>query len=207
MCLTPSPAQDNSAATARAEEEQRTARINAGKAKIDEAFSVFTPDYFNKFQNDYLGNYNPQVDEKYGYAQRDLRYNTARAGIQDSSGGLDAFSKLARGYDDQRRAVASNALEATNNVRTQVEQNKSDLYNQNQSAADPSLAAISAAGRAGSLSTPPSFSPIGDVFAGLTGAGTAYLQGRNQGLPAGYAGMFTPGGSLANGGGSGRVVT
>jgi uncharacterized protein YjbJ (UPF0337 family) len=205
MCLGGKPPQDNSAQIARQQAEEREQRITQGKGKIDEAFGVFTPDYFDKFKGDYLSYYNPQVDEKYEDARSDLRYNLARRGVLDATPGQKAFGDLTEGYDDQRRAVASNALEATNKIRTQVEQNKSDLYSQNSASADPSLSAISAVGRAGSLQTPPSFSPIGDIFSGLTQAGSAYMVGRNQGLPPGYQQAFAPGATLP-GRGSGRVV-
>lgn len=195
MCF-PKPPQDNSAALARQQEQEREQRINQGKGSIDRAFSVFTPDYFNKYQNDYLGYYNPQVDQKYGLAQQDLRYNLARAGTLDATPGQKAFGMLAQAYTDQRRAVESDALDATNKVRTQVEQNKSDLYAQNTASADPSLAATSALSRAGSLQTTPSYSPVGDLFSGFTNAGSAYLQGLNKGLPTGYASRFQPGASI-----------
>lgn len=206
MCLSPDVPKDNSAAIARKEEKQRQERIREGKGKIDKAFAVFDPKYFDQFKNDYLGYYNPQIDEKYTDARQDLRYNLARAGTQDSTPGQKAFGDLLEGYTDRRREVASNALEATNKIRGQVEQNKSDLYAQNQASADPSLAAIQAVGRAGSLQTPPSFSPVGDIFAGLTNAGASYLSGSNRGLPQGYAPFFAPGASLPSGVGSGRVV-
>ena len=204
-----SPPHDNSAELARQQEEERKARIQQGQQAIDQNFAVFTPDYFNKYQQDYLGYYNPQIDEKYKDAQQDLRYNTARAGILDSSGGQKLAGKLGQAYTDQRRAVESDALDATNKVRQSVESNKSDLYSQNTASADPSLAAISAAGRAGSLQTTPSYSPVGDLFSGLTGAGSYYVSGANKGLPAGYGSLFQPGSTLPRGysAGSGRVVS
>lgn len=205
MCF-PKPPRDNSAELARQQEQQRQARITQGQQAIDDAFKGFDDSYFNDYRQDYLDYYNPQVDEKYGNARRDLRYNTARAGILDSTGGFRLFGDLSKAYDDQRRAVASNADQATNEQRTNVEQNKSDLYSQNTASADPSLAAISAAGRAGSLQTTPAYSPVGDLFSGLTNAGASYIAGRNKGLPAGYDRLFQPGATLPTGYGSGRVV-
>lgn len=195
MCFS-KPPQDNSAEIARQQELERQQRIQQGRASIDEAFSVFTPEYFDKYQQDYLGYYNPQVDEKYEDTQSKLRYNLARAGTLDSTPGLNAFGDLADAYTDQRRAVQSDALDASNKIRTSVEQNKSDLYAQNTAAADPSLAAIQAVGRAGSLQTAPSYSPIGDIFSGLANAGASYMYGQNQALPAGYRQKFAPGATL-----------
>ncbi len=200
---------DNSAELARQQEEERQARIKQGQGAIDNAFAVFTPDYFDKYKQDYLGYYNPQIDEKFSNAKRDLTYNTARAGIQDSTGGQRLAGDLAQAYTDQRRAVESDALDASNKTRQSVESNKSDLYAQNTASADPSLAAINAVGRAGSLQTAPSYSPVGDIFSGLTGAGGYYVSGANKGLPAGYGNLFQPGSTLPRGysAGSGRVVS
>lgn len=203
MCP-PKPPQDNSAELARQQEQERQARITQGKQSIDSAFSVFDPKYFDKFKGDYLGYYNPQVDEQFTDARQDLRYNLARAGTEDSTPGQKAFADLTEGYGDKRREIESKATEATNNIRSQVEQNKSDLYAQNTASADPSLAAMSAAGRAGSLSTPPSLSPLADLFAGMTNAGAAFIQGNNRGLPAGYRNAFQSG--MPSSSGSSYVV-
>lgn len=206
MCP-PSPPRDNSADIARRQAEKRELKITQGKEKIDAAFKVFDPKYFEKFNSDYASYYNPQVDDKFTDARQDLRYNLSRAGIADSTAGQKLFGDLTKAYGDQRRTVASNALEATNKIRSQVESNKSDLYAQNSASADPTLSGINALSRVGSLQTPPSFSPIGDIFAGLTNAGASYLYGRNQGLPPGYRGMFAPGASLPRGGGGGSGYT
>lgn len=204
MCFASRPPQDNSAELARQQEQERQTRINEGKSSIDKAFSVFDPAYYDKFKADYTGYYDPQVDKQFTNARQDLKYNLARAHTQDSTAGQKAFSDLTEGYGDQRRAVESKAQEASNNIRSQVESNKSDLYAQNSASADPSLTAISAVGRAGSLQTPPSFSPLADLFAGLTNAGAAYVAGSNKALPAGYSRAFASG--LPSASGSSYVV-
>lgn len=204
MCFPQQQPQDNSAELARQQEQERQARITEGKQKIDDAFSVFDPAYYDKFKSDYENVYNPQVDKQFTDARKALRYNLARAGTEDSTPGQTAFGKLTEGYGDQRRAVESKALEATNNIKSQVESNKSDLYTQNTASADPSLSAISAVGRAGSLQSPPSFSPLADLFSGLTNAGAAYVYGQNKALPAGYGNAFRSG--LPTGSSSGYVV-
>lgn len=199
-----SPPQDNSAAIARQQEQERQGRIQQGKGKIDEAFGVFDPAYYDKFKQTYTDYYNPQVDRQYGEARRGLHYNLARSGIEDGTAGQKAFGDLIYDYGNQRQAIAGNALEATNKIRSDVESNKTELYNQNISAADPSLSAISAVGRAGSLQSPQAFNPLGDLFSGAVNAGTAYMAGSSKGLPAAYRGAFAPSaGSTRN---SGYVV-
>jgi hypothetical protein len=203
MCFGKKPPQDNSAAIARQQAAEREQRVGQGKEKIDQAFSVFDPQYFDKFQSDYLNYYNPQVDEQFGDARQNLKYDLYRSGTQDSTPGQQKFGDLIEDYGNRRREVASKALEATNAIRSSVEGNKSDLYQQNVAASDPSLAAISATGRAGSLSTPPAFSPLADLFGGGINAGASYLAGRNKALPAGYQNAF----SAPKGGSASYVVS
>lgn len=206
MCFNQSAPQDNSAAIARQQAEEREAAINQGKQSIDSAFGVFDPQYFQKYQQSYVDNYNPQVDKQFTEAKQGVKYNLARKGTTDSTIGQKTFGDLVSGYNDARRDVASNAADATNKLRADVEGQKSQLYAQNSASADPSLSAIQAVSSAGSLATPASYSPLGDLFAGLVNTSAAYRAGQNQGLPAAYRGILTTPGSTLPSGGSGRVV-
>lgn len=206
MCFGSKPPVDRSAEIARQEAAAREGKIREGRSNIDQAFSVFDPAYYDQYQQQYLDYHNPQVDEQYGDARQKLIYDLARRRMRDSTPGMTRFQDLVDAYNDRRRGIASDSLGAVNKVRQGVEQNRSDLYELNAAAADPSLASISALGRAGSLQTPPTYSPLGDLFSGfLSGAG-GYMTGRQKGLPAGYGDKFAPGGSSGGGGRSGYTV-
>jgi curved DNA-binding protein CbpA len=194
MCAPDAPPQDNSAAIARQQAAERESKIRTGQGEIDKAFSIFDPAYYDTFSKTYTDYYNPQVDKQFGDARQGLKYNLARKGMQDSTPGQNAFGDLIDSYGQKREQVAANAKDATNALRTDVETNKGDLYSQNTASADPSLSAASAVSRAGSLQSTPSFSPLGDLFGGLVNTGTAYYQGTQRGLPAGYRDLF-PGSS------------
>lgn len=178
---------DQSAEIARQLEDQRVAKIKSGEGLINDAFKVFDDNYFNQYQQDYLAHYNPQIDKQFTRARQDLRYNLARARTQDSTAGQRNFGDLVAEYTKQRANTGANALTATNTLRGNVDQQKNALYDQNMSAADPTKAAQMAAGQVGALKTTPAYNPIGDLFAGAIRGGTAYVAGRQQGLPAGYA--------------------
>ncbi len=196
MCFGPfasKPPVDNSAAVARQQEQARNARITEGQGKIDEQFGVFDPSFFGNFQNDYLNYYNPQVDEQFADTRKNLRYDLARKGTLNSTPGQNKFADLIDAYQSRRDEVASNALSATNQLKGDVENTKSELYAQNQQSADPSLAAQSAVSRVGALSTTPTYSPLADLFSGIINTGAAYAGGRQQGLPPGYSELFNPG--------------
>lgn len=194
---------DHSAEIARQEEQARKTRILAGQGKIDDQFKVFDNSYYDKFKNDYLANYNPQVDQQFGNARRDLRYQLADRGIVNSTPGNRRFADLIDLYGQRRNQVAQNALSATQGLKTDVENNKAELYNQNTTAADPSLAAQNSVSRLNALTTPQPYSPLGDLFAGiLNGGANAFGASRNA-LPPGYGQYFQPGYYSA---GSSRVV-
>lgn len=207
MCsLGGSPPKDNSADVARQQAQDRENNINQGKTSIDQAFSVFDPAYYQKYQQAYLDNYNPEVDRQFDVAKQGTQYNLARAGTTDSTIGQKQFGDLVRSYGQQKQNIASQAIDATNKQRSDVENEKTTLYGQNSSSADPSLASISALSNANSLSQPQQYSQLGSVFAGLAN-GVAYgLAGQNNKLPAGYASAFAPGSTLPGGSGSGKVI-
>lgn len=195
---------DNSAEVARQKEQERQARIASGQGAIDSAFSIFDPQYFQNFAKTYTDYYNPQADEQFGKARQNLRYDFARKGTLNSTPAQSKFGDLLNSYSDARDQIAANAQSATDSLRAQVDQNKGALYNQNAAAADPSAAAVSAAGSVGSLTTAPNFSPLADLFGGLINTGASYAAGRQNRLPAGYEQAFNPGAAIARG--TGRVV-
>lgn len=205
MCFNSSAPKDNSADVARQQAVEREGKITEGKAGIDKAFGVFDPQYYDNYTKAHTDYYNPQADKQFGDARQKMKYNLSRAGIQDATEGQRQFGELTNTYEGARRDIASNAIDATNKLKMNVDTQKGDLYAQNSASADPSLSTISAVSRADSLQSPASYSPMGNIFSGLANAGTGYIAGSNRALPAGYAGAFAPGASLP-GGGSGRVV-
>lgn len=204
MCFNSDTPKDTGAAEARVEAGEREAKIRAGQSNIDRAFGVFDPRYYDQFKKSFTDYYNPQVDKQFGDARQGLKYNLARAGTTNATVGQNKFGDLIQGYGQKREEIAAGASDASNKLRGSVDAAKGDLYAQNTASADPSLATISATSRAGALQTPPSFSPLGDVFGGLVNSGASYLYGRQRGLPDGYRDRFQAGGGTPGGV---RVVT
>jgi hypothetical protein len=198
---------DNSGDIARQQATERQAAIETGQGQIDKSFGIFDPAYYDKYKQTYQDYYNPQVDQQFGEAKQKLKYGLARSGTTDSTGGQKQFGDLVDKYGAQRENIAAGALDASNKLRTSVEGAKGDLYAQNTASADPALSAISATSRANSLSTPAAYSPLGDIFSGAVNTGTSYYKGTQQGLPSGYASLFTPGSGSVSGSNSVRVVS
>lgn len=150
-----------------AKEAKRQEDIKAGQGKIDEAFSQFNPAYYDKFKTDYTGYYTPQIGQQYDIAKDKLAATLAGRGTLDSSVGANKFAQL-----DKTRALAeadigNQSVDASNGLRKQAEDTKSNLYSLNQSAADPALASARAIGEASAITAPRALSPLGQVFASV----------------------------------------
>lgn len=187
---------------ARAEEEARKARIKEGQGKIEAAFGQFNPEYFQNYRDTITGYYFPQLEEQYGKAQGTTKANLVRQGIFDATAGGNKLADLFKAYSRQRTGIADNAQSEAAKLRQNVEAQKSDLYGLNQATADPALSQTLAASRSQSLNSPPTYSPLQDVFAGLVNTGASFVQGDQQRLRPRLS--FLPGSSAS--GSSGQVV-
>ena len=197
---------DNSAEEARRREEERQARITQGRDAIDSAFEAFSPDYFSGYEQDYMGYYDPLLEDQASDARRRLTLELARTGNLTSSAGIRRLQELQEFEDQQRGQIASRAADAATDLRNQVEMARGDLYSQNTAAADPGSAAANAARRSESLMTPPTYSPLGDVFGNFFTNLSNFDRARDRRSIDQRSGtqLFLPSGGQ---GGSGRVVS
>jgi len=156
------------AAEARRREAERAARIRAGASNINNAFAKYDDGFFDNRRQSYLDFANPQLDDQFKDATRELTLALARSGILNSSAKSRRFGDLQTSYDNQSRAVSDKANEYVNNTRSAIELAKSDLLSQNQAMADPALAANLAANRATTATAMPAYSPLNQVFASVT---------------------------------------
>lgn len=206
MCFGGAP-QDNSAEIARQQEAERQARVQAGTARINDAFSKFDDSYYSGLGKSYLNYYTPELERQYGDAQKKLTYGFADAGNLESGAANQKMADLGREYGVQRAQLSDRALGAQQQGQADVERNRSDLISQLEAGSGVESTATSALARAQSLSAPPQYSPLGDVFATFTNtlANNAALQAR------GYPGLTIPGAStsptLLGSKGSGSVRT
>lgn len=154
------------AAQQRADEEARQARIAQGRQSIDDTFnSTYNDDFFNNIGKTYTDYYNPQVDQQYEDAKKKLTFNLGRQGILGSTEAGDQFKKLEDKYGQERQNIANNALQAGQTARGNVEQQRNQLYSINNSTADPAAAAASAQNALKNITTQPSLTSLGNLFA------------------------------------------
>lgn len=130
----------------------------------------FDDNYYGGIRKAFTDFYLPQVDEQYDQAKRKLTYKFANTSNLDSSAGANNIANLFRDYNRERASIGDRALGAEKDLRSNVEQNRSELISQLQATADPEAAATSATARAKALATPSPYSPLGDLFSTYTGS-------------------------------------
>ena len=163
MC-TSKPPKDNSAAIARQQEAERQARITQGQTGIDEAFTGFNDDFYNKYNTDYTSYYAPQLDDQYSDAVKRLTLQLAQTGNLTGSVGAKQLADLQKNYDTQKLAITNQAQSATQALRGNIDTRKSQLYADNRAAADPGAASAAASSAALALQPAPPSSPLANVF-------------------------------------------
>lgn len=172
----------------------------------------FGDSYYNDITKNYEDYYNPQLEQQYQNALKSLTLQLGQQGILDSSEGNRQIGLLNQQLQTQKETIANNGLSQAQTARQNVASERNNLLAQNQTAADPSLAAETAASGAQSVQSTPTFSPLGSVFAGLLGTGTNALsiqQGGLAGVNGGGGTFISPTSNVAgigpgNSGQSGR---
>ncbi|KAA2235581.1 hypothetical protein [Salinarimonas soli] len=154
---------------ARADEQERQARVRAGTTRVDDIFKQnFGDDFFKGRREGYLAFANPQLEDQYGKAREELVYSLDRSGLTDSSVRAQKFGDLQQTYDQRRREVADQALGHETQARNAIEGARSNLITSLNATGDAEGAANSAISRASALSQPTPYSPIGQMFAEFT---------------------------------------
>lgn len=196
MCFSsPQVPVDNTAAIARKADEERQGKITQGQSAIDNAFSGYNDAFYKKYQDDYTNNYAPQLTDQYNDARKRLTLQLAKTGNLTSSSGLDQNAKLKNFYDTRTTGMTNEAIQAANNLRANVDSNKSQLYADNRSAADPGNAAALAASSAAALQPGIPASPLANTFSDFfnnLGNATAIYNTNNGG------GINTQGNGVTN---------
>lgn len=174
--------QQQEAAEARAREEARQARVNAGTAKIDEVFGTFNDGFYDARRGEYLDYYQPQLDEQFQKAQEELAYAFSRNGTLNSSMAAEKQAELKSKYDVEKAGIISQADSAIGEMRSRNNSEKSALVAQLQATGDADRVSNEALGRTQQLfNERPSYNALGDIFGGVASAIGNYKAGQQQG--------------------------
>lgn len=131
----------------------RSQALQEGTSRIDQAFSRFTPAYFDQYKQDYLAKAQDQIDLQRRQATKNLGFQLARQGLTASQAGVNE-----RGLLDETagRATAEQAGLAAQSADTL----RSNTANARQALLDQTVAAQS-------IGSPIAGSTIQDVNAAL----------------------------------------
>lgn len=146
-------------------EADRKAAIAAGRGVVDTGFSGFDDNYFGSLANTVLNYYQPQLDQQFGEAQKQLKFKLARQNLLQSDTASKAFADLTGKYNVQKAGIASQAADAARSARENVSSAKSQLYSYADAAADPAEVNQRLGQETSRIrSYQPELTPLGQVF-------------------------------------------
>jgi len=172
MCISGSRGGDANAA--RLAETERQNNVNDGIRNIDGIFNnQFTDDYFKGRSKAFLDYANPQLNDQFADARKELTYFLDRNGTLNSTVRTGKDAELAKLFDTNKRAVADKGLDFENSARNSVADARSGLVSQVIATGDENAAATNAQSRASLLTQPDTYEPLGQLFTTFTsGLGT-----------------------------------
>lgn len=163
------------AEAARVREEARQARIKTGQTNIDNTFAGFDDNFYSGRKSAFLDFYQPQIEDQFGDAQKQLTYGLARNGILNSTMAADASGKLSKDYATNWASIVSKADADVNALKSNVANEKSALTAQLNATADADRVTNDALGRTQQMfETRPDYNPLGDIFSGVGDAFSNY---------------------------------
>ena len=190
------------AEAARQREAARQQQITQGMSKINSTFSGFGDQFFNGRKAAVLDYYQPQLDDQFKKARDALTFAYARAGTLNSSMSGQRSADLTKQYDLQKAGLVSNAESDAANLRNAVANQKGTLISQLNATGDANQVSNDALAATQQIyATRPTYSPLGDIFSGIT-AGVGNYLGANQAAAFNNAYFGKSGGSKTS-----RTVT
>jgi len=174
---------------------------------VDKAFQPFNDDYFSGFTKTYENALNPQLDQQYNAAGSQLEASLAGTDRDQGSTGAAADANLYRTYGNARAGIANSAVDATNGLRSTVNNAKNSLYGLAEQATDPLSLATQAQASAGSIVAPQSYPSLGNVFGSVLSPIASGLKTNQGGMnPSSVGGTFQNFFAPVTGGGSGSFT-
>lgn len=197
--------QDQAAADAQRAELERQQRIAQGTIQIRQQFdNAFDTPYYQRLEKNARAVYEPQIDNQYQQALKDMQFALSRSGLTSSSAASDLGSKL-----EYQKGLATQ--DKRSKIMSLINQRKGDVANaenvtlsQLANTADPYAAQAQASNLIKANTAEPGYSPLGQVFTDLT-AGLATQadlerQGTNR-YNIGVTNWFNPRRAVSNVGG------
>lgn len=176
--------QQQQADQATADAKAKAEKLRTGMAGIDNAFGGFNEDYFSGLAKNYTDYATPQLKDQYDEAKKNIVYSLARKGNLASTTAGDQYALLDKENARNLTGISSTAGDYANSARRDVAANKNEVIGQLNSTYDADSSVNDALSRSRMLATPPSFSPLGNLFtniSALAAQNRLASDGRDQG--------------------------
>lgn len=152
---------NKAAAQQRQLEEERQLTIKGGVEDVNRVFGGFNNDFYKQRENDFIDFAMPKLGMEARDTERALRYNLANRSLTNSSANRTSQSSLRRSVADAQGEIGSRALGEAQNLRREVEGQRSNIIAQLQASGDPNVASQQAISSAAMFTAPSTFAPVG----------------------------------------------
>jgi len=148
-------------------ERERQARVTGNIATVNSSFDQFDEGFFKERGDEVSNFFNPQLDERFAGANKDLQLALASRGLLDSSVAAEKTGKLQERFDDERRGISEKALAREASTRSEVETQRGNLLGQAEAGAGLESINSQLKGVQTNLQAPGTFDPLGQIFGDL----------------------------------------
>lgn len=128
----------------------------------------FGDDFFNGRRDAYTGYANPQLENQYGDANKQLTFALDRSGLLNSSARGEKAGDLQQLYDLNKQEIADKGVSYSTQAKSSLEDARSNLISTLNATGDTEGAVNSALTRSKILSEPAAYSPLGQLFSDFT---------------------------------------
>lgn len=155
----------------RDDEAARQERVRTGTKRIEDMFGEqFDDAFYDKQAQNYMDFAQPQLDDQYKDAAKQLTFSLDRRGALDSTSRSSLEADLGKRKAIQDTNIKDMANQFKTDAMAGVEGARSDLISTLNATGDVDAAVNSANARAKVLSQPVAYSPIAQAFADFTTA-------------------------------------
>lgn len=166
-------------------EAEAEARLTGGTKRVNDAYdTAFTPAFYDDYRKKLLDYWNPELARQYSDANRTLNFGFADTQPGGGSAPAEAFGRLAEARDKATLQANDNATGQATQLKQQNEAQRSQQLALLQSGMDPNTVVQQAQTQVQGVPRQPAYSPLGDIFANVTGQFAV----ANQAAKAGYPG-------------------
>lgn len=154
----------NAGTQARQQQQLQQGEVQQATNRINQAFSGFTPQYYQNRAQAYTNFAEPQLMQQYQDTSLGLLDKLGNQGLLNSSAGLQERGALQNQLGLQQQGVANTGIQQAQQLQQQVAGEQSSLIGQANAAADPLSVSQQALGQAANFAAPSAFQPLGNLF-------------------------------------------